>query len=1042
MGERLRETMLLDPTDPRWGVDVGGRESLFARIGVAQGLRLKPVDKMRFQMAQHNYELPQKTPSGADSTAWEKWRTAIRHEAEPQYVGWFKYSLERVFHLSELAECTNLSQRGREALSQLIVDSMSGWPEGWEKATIRKVDGNRHSWDITAPLKHWLSTIPWLSDGTVEERPLSDRWLVPTSLLRGQHERFRHLRPLSLDLSHRLDMGEELKEGLRRLGLNVYPTDGEKIGPELLNALADAWNAQRVPLGRFDIFLGQLRHAWQHLDQTKGLPSLYVIRTAPRRFEVRDGGGLRNVYLADDNEKGRSVRERAQVLEMELREANRFARMLVEATGVRRASKLVERVLIDGTEWNGSSDRVQALAETRYRWLPAPLLTIAAHGGPNPTGHTTRRWATALVRLQGAGVVECESIAVELLDSEETIANSEPDARWIAGNVLAVTNKTGNVYELLAPAAQAMLDRQDLLKDLRLVLGGLKDLKSPSPEQIKDALNRAEIDDQAFADIHSRWAGNAGLVADRIRPVATLLGVAGEEFENAVADIDLLTDWLSENLPQWEAAKLITAARRSLDDHAMGLAAWRVLGDVAQLPAWNAVLERLGDEYELIENKDAGEQTDAHLESMQAMLAALACEIASDCGEPQLFRKIEDATRGFTAPDDWTKRWWDVPFVAVVEALRESYLAVVDAEHLEALRGATSDHQFQLALEKSGVKVESDPYETARINSDGLEKMLLNAYDLYRTWLEAHNPESKVPDQPTAPELGGEAYLRRWSDAELWRHALAILDDETFTTACGEQADLRVVRERLGIDEKTIKAIRMERAKQAREAARKPKKVEIAGASFEIGMINYSELLQQHIDTLARPSGPRAGEDEFTPLETVRTSKNSGGGGAKDRSAHRRLSPEEAEVIGIVGEMHAYRYLRGEFGGRAIRPRAWVSESRLKVYPLVEGEKDEISDGHGFDFRFNHDGIRWHVEVKATKGEETSFDLGITEIEEATSIARRRGNAWRWRILRVRNALSAEPQINWLPNPFEEGFRKHYRLHRGGMIVSYARVRP
>ena len=1043
VGKRLRETMLLDPTDPRWGVDIGGRESFFARVGVAQGLRLKPVDKMRFQMAQRNYNLPEMAPAGVDGTAWEAWRTAVRPEVKPPYVTWFDYSLERVFDLPELHGCGDLDQRGLQIFSQLIVDSMRAWPDGWEKATVRKVSGELNSWQITSPLKHWLSTKPWFSDDDTGQRPLSDRWLVPTSLLRGQRERFRHLHPLSLNLSSRLNADPELRADLEGLGLNVYPTDGEKIGPELLNALADAWTAQRVPLGRFDIFLGQLRHAWQHLDETKGLPSLYVIRTEPRRFEVRDGGSLRNVYLADDNEKGRSVRESgAQVLEMELREANRFARMLVEATGVRRASKLVERVLIDGTEWNGASDRIQALAETRYRWLPAPLLTIAAHGGPNPTGHTTRRWATALVRLQGAGVVECESIAIELLDSEETIAKSEPAARWIAGNVLAVTNKTGNVYELLAPAAQAMLDRQDLLKDLRLVLGGLKDLESPSHEQIKDALNRAEIDAQAFADIHSRWAGNAGLVAERIRPVATLLGVAGEEFEDAVADIDRLTDWLSENLPQWEGTKLITAARRSLNDHAMGLAAWQVLGEVAQLPAWNAVLERLGDEYEPIENKDAGEQAEAHLESMQAMLAALACKIAINCGEPQLFRKIEDATRGFTAPDDWTKRWWNVPFVAVVKALHESYLEIVDAEHLEVLRGVTSAHQLQLALEKSGVKVESDPYETARINGEGLGKMLLDAYDLYRTWLEAHAPESKVPDQPTPPELGGEAYLRRWSDAELWRHALAILDDETFTTACGEQAELRVVRERLGIDEKTIKAIRMERAKQAREAARKPKKVEIAGASFEIGMIDYSELLQQHIDTLAHPSGPRAGKNEFTPLETVRTSKSPDGGGVQGRSAHRRLSPEEAEVIGIVGEMHAYRYLLGEFGGRAIRPRAWVSESRLKIYPLVEGEKDEISDGHGFDFRFNRDGIRWHVEVKATKGEEASFDLGITEIEAGTSIARRRGNAWRWQILRVRNALSAEPQIDWLPNPFEEGFRKHYRLHRGGMIVSYARVRP
>ena len=95
-------------------------------------------------------------------------------------------------------------------------------------------------------------------------------------------------------------------------------------------------------------------------------------------------------------------------------------------------------------------------------------------------------------------------------------------------------------------------------------------------------------------------------------------------------------------------------------------------------------------------------------------------------------------------------------------------------------------------------------------------------------------------------------------------------------------------------------------------------------------------------------------------------------------------------MVGVVGEMHAYRYLRKQFGGRAVQARAWVSETRQKVFPLVPGERDETSDGHGFDFRFSHRGIRWRVEVKATRGDEPSFDLGISEIQAATEIARRK----------------------------------------------------
>ena len=96
-------------------------------------------------------------------------------------------------------------------------------------------------------------------------------------------------------------------------------------------------------------------------------------------------------------------------------------------------------------------------------------------------------------------------------------------------------------------------------------------------------------------------------------------------------------------------------------------------------------------------------------------------------------------------------------------------------------------------------------------------------------------------------------------------------------------------------------------------------------------------------------------------------------------------------------------------------------------------------DSYGYDFRFTHRRTRLHVEVKATAGDKTQFDLGISEIGAATRLARGRGG--RWRILRVRQALSSSPEFDWLPNPFQEGFKQHFRLHKGGMRVSYRRKR-
>lgn len=1039
--KRLRRTALLGPEDPRWKMKVDDLGHWLRGIGVAEGLRLTSATDRRFWMRLPGYELPQKRPAGVDQAVWDSWRKAVHEEAEPPYVSWFEYSLEQILNLPELHKSQNLTSRGRRAFSRLLVASMASWPDRWEEVRVRKIAGAPDSWRITSPLKYWLATLPWLSDGELAPRPLSERWLVPTSLFRGQQERFRHLRPLTLDLSRRLEADPKLQEILQGLGLNSYPVDGERVGPVLLDALAAAWRDRRVPAGRFNVFLGQIRHAWQHLDESEGLPSAFFVGTAHRGLKALDRDDLGSVYIPDHVENARSLRESGtRVLEMEAREANHLAGALVEATGMGRASELVERVLIDGAEWVGTSEDIQPLAETRYGWLPAPLLAVAAYGGPNPTGSATHGWKAAYDRLQAAGVLECESIVVELVAGERLIGRSEPLARWLTGDVLAVTHGTGNAYESLAPAVQAMLGRQDLLKDLRLVLGELGGPDQPSLERVEAALERAEIDASAYADVRNHWAGSTGLVASRVRPVAELLGVSMDGFQSAAASVDALADWLAERIREWETPKLIAAARRSRDDHGMGFAAWTALGEKAQLPAWNAVLARLGDEYEPVENKLVDEQVAAHLDAMRSLLQALARHVAIELNEPELFRRLEVATDDFKVPDGWSERWWEVPFSAVIDALHHRHQRTVATGHIDVLLGMASVDELRDALKKRDIETELDAYETARVNTDRFRRVVLDVHDLYGGWVEARSPGSQPPTEPAMPDLGAEAYLRRLTDAELWRRAVAALEDRSFLAACGDSSDPAEVRKQLGLDEETITKKRQERATREEEAARKRKEIKIAGATFEIGAIDYPGLLRDHVATLAEPIGPRASKDNFTRLGVPsHGSSTYGGGGGSGNATSSRPSSDETDLIGVVGEMQGYRYLRKEFGLRAVRADAWVSKSRLLVLPLVHAERDETSDGHGFDFRFRHNGIKWHVEVKATKGDETTFDLGISEIQAATSIARRRSSRWRWRILRIRRVLSRDPEFDWLPNPFEDGFRQHYRLHQGGMIVSYRR---
>ena len=1040
MATRLRETTLLPPNDQRWrGVAVEGMNELFACLGVVNGLRPRIVPEIRFHMHESSYELPRAAPSDTPQEAWDDWRSAALEEVEPYYVTKFEYSLSGIQLLPEIHYLTTLRPPGKKALSRLILAALCLRPPVWQPVQITKCGGGKDwSQTIPSPLNHWLTALPWLIDGNVAERPLSQRWLVPSSLLRVQPDRFQHLSPLSPELARRLEAEPELREVLKMLGLNIYPVEDDRIGPELLNALATAWVEERVPSQRFDVFLGQVRDAWQHLDPHKELPEIFLVRTERRSFSACRGDELAAVYLPDNRDRMRALLEHGKhILEMNPADARRLAETFLAKTPIRRASTLEEQFVIDNTQWAGQVDGIPLIGETRYAWLPTPLLAIAAYGGANPRGAETEAWRTAADRLRRAHILECSDITAQLVSDGGTVAESKPEAQWLPGDVLAIRHDTGLSYERLAPAAQAILDRQDLLKDLRLVLTALPEQENPTSEQIEAALEQAEIDAQALADIRNRWTGSVSLLVDRLQPVLALFGISSEGLGAAAVDTAHLTVWLSANLSQWSPQEVLATAQQSPDDHAMGLATWRALGDVAQLPMWNAALVELGDQYAAVENRDAREQTTAHVEAVIPFLRALARHIAVEIGNPDLFRRLEDATRNFQGHDDWPLQWWEVPFSAVLAALHTEYAAILGKEdHLEVLRDAETLDELRFAFQKQGIAIDPDPYEIARRNKARLEQMLSDVHDLHCLWRELRTTDPVTPEPPTLPDdLDASAYLDEWSDGDLLEQALRIIGDNEFAEACDGCASPGEIRERLDLDPEIIHERRQERLRKKREAERKRRTFDVAGFSFEVGTTNYGELFG-HLDGLAHPEGPRASRDAFTPLADTRPGHTRSGGGGR-KTSNQRPSAHLRELVGIVGEMHAFRFLREEFGEDIVTRDAWVSEIRLRVFPLVNGEPDNTSDGYGFDFQFNHRGKKWYVEVKATTGDDQQFDLGISEIEAATRHAQKRRG--RWRILRIRKALSGQPEFDWLPNPFEEGFKKKFRLHRGGMMVSYVR---
>ena len=136
-------------------------------------------------------------------------------------------------------------------------------------------------------------------------------------------------------------------------------------------------------------------------------------------------------------------------------------------------------------------------------------------------------------------------------------------------------------------------------------------------------------------------------------------------------------------------------------------------------------------------------------------------------------------------------------------------------------------------------------------------------------------------------------------------------------------------------------------------------------------------------------------------------------------------------MIGLAGEIHAYRCLLKQYGPAVINPSAWKSSNSLSKFP------DNVTDdSFGCDFFFTVGNKQYHIEVKASRGDDEAFDLGPTEIQHAIEVANKRNI--KFMILHVTDALTMNPHFRLLPNPYDGKYQRFYRIEEAGLRVRYS----
>lgn len=229
----------------------------------------------------------------------------------------------------------------------------------------------------------------------------------------------------------------------------------------------------------------------------------------------------------------------------------------------------------------------------------------------------------------------------------------------------------------------------------------------------------------------------------------------------------------------------------------------------------------------------------------------------------------------------------------------------------------------------------------------------------------------------------------------------------------------------LDIGESDLKKARERKRREAEEAKRRKETITFEGREYTgepDDLLELDEMVQATQGDVLPGEPPTFAALKDMPLPGPSTRPP----GRTKVTRGTRATPstsEKSQSIGRLGEIRASRWIESKFG--LAREETWRSGFRNDI--IGDGKGD---DTLGYDFEVVHDDITYLIEVKATTGNDTSFELPQSEIRRALNLAPHE----RYTILFISNVLDSHlHQFHWLPNPFgpdRQAFRAENRTMR------------
>ena len=1052
--------LLLPPDHPLWGGMGLSSVDLLEKAGAFNGIRLVPVTgkdwDARFTIAYwKGVKLPEKGPAGYSPDVWNAYREYIKNTESPRYSGEFSYEVQDVYALPGFEKLEGFDDAAHKLLMELLLVSIPSWQKrwkNWESATIRKIGGEAHRYSPVSPLAFSLRETKWMQGETDEEtirfRP-SDRWHIPSPALIGGLHQFSHLMPMPVSVASVLSRNSGLTASMKELGMPSYDPEEETADPRLLNDLAVALQDPTIDISNSSVFLGQVRTAWGQFypDEEDVFPDSVIVQNGSGSLIVVTPSEEEAVYLPDATSAVHSGLElhSKPVVAMDTKDAKRLQDHFQNAygNGVRLASELTTRALVDGSQWQVQENTPQLSEE--LPWLIPVVLSIFAFSRGQSRGVGTKTFTKAIDALRRARIVWVDTLEAGLWHGDVSVARTPVPALWLPkdNTLLAISDARTEVSQL-SEALASIVDRGDIDISLKLVLGDYESADEISEDVVCASLRKLHITADHYQEVQQRWLGD---LAWRVRLVRPLILLMQPDADIAPLDEVSSEEQFRDALQSYSIAPLdlddvLSIVRDAAGLKSVGYKAWEILGDQAQLDQWNKVLSQSSES--LVSNDQANAQFQEHMDSCRTIMRSIIRHTIRKHPESRGFKDFEAELSILECPREYAENYWVMAFPEVMNKVRDILVEWdTDSDVIALVESAASVEELRDQLDELGLEPDLDPIEIHADNRKIFSRVLEEIQKAALAWCIRENADAgmwgqdnSIFDTQLVDDFAKTAFVEIWDEA-LCFTLIGKLNKsqvhEGFWTALGMSSTVSELMDRLGIsDAEMAKARdRLEERKQKQELQKRT--VKVCGVDFVNSEENLNNLWEHILGAVEDDNVATADLSDLEELKDQGASKKRKKGNKKPTNKKKpkgRMSQAMKDLVGLAGEIHAFRALQKFYGVETVGPSSWISENSRHKYP-----ENTTDDGYGCDFVIHKNGKTHYVEVKATQAEDEAFELGSSEVELAIDSANRRKKEFV--ILHVLDALSDSPQFRLLPNPYDRKHKGKYHFEEAGLRVRY-----